>query len=557
MEMKLGFQTKANALKEAQRNERVIRDLMKLPDNRKCINCNSLAPQYVCTTFCTVVCLTCSGIHREFTHRVKSVSMAKFTSDEVTALGRGGNQRAKDIYLREWNPHIHSAPDRSDIQSLREFIKDTYVEGRYSGDTKIRDEAPRVQEGNNGTTYSQSLRKPSDDQYSNISHEVVNEKFLYDKHHVKNTNGSLSPEEEAHFEQRLSRHLEKLNSFSREMRETIQALELKDSPNAYSGEATPMQEAVLSNRSRSDTISSTVNEKDMTEVLTESEADLRPHLYESTSTPQSSPSSSEMSFSSKFQAMVLKMMENKKGSARGSKPDSKPPTPQGVQTLQTCPPIGEQTMTSSENWAFLDSPVQRNMCPSPKSPNFDSLTPVSNMAGMRDSSNIQLSDISGSSPKLILDSWHGVPSQLPKSSTSNSKLAESEALFAATFSSFSWSQDPSSCGSREGVPHETPISPQPLKPRNPFDADNELTYFQGTMPSREEHLDLSFSTRLLRSSSSLSTSSQFYPLSSSPCTLMPLEGSLYSPQVPQTCSYSRQPPNSPQTLGTGHKDMKV
>lgn len=29
---------------------------------------------------------------REFTHRVKSVSMGKFTSQEVTALQEGGNQ---------------------------------------------------------------------------------------------------------------------------------------------------------------------------------------------------------------------------------------------------------------------------------------------------------------------------------------------------------------------------------------------------------------------------------------------------------------------------------
>lgn len=29
---------------------------------------------------------------REFTHRVKSVSMAKFTSQEVDALQKGGNQ---------------------------------------------------------------------------------------------------------------------------------------------------------------------------------------------------------------------------------------------------------------------------------------------------------------------------------------------------------------------------------------------------------------------------------------------------------------------------------
>jgi Arf-GAP domain and FG repeat-containing protein 1 len=35
------------------------------------------------------ILVSCS---REFTHRVKSVSMAKFTSQEVEALQNGGNQ---------------------------------------------------------------------------------------------------------------------------------------------------------------------------------------------------------------------------------------------------------------------------------------------------------------------------------------------------------------------------------------------------------------------------------------------------------------------------------
>ncbi|WJX30018.1 hypothetical protein P8452_18600 [Trifolium repens] len=83
----------ASRVKEDEKNERLIRGLLRLEPNRRCINCNSLGPQYVCTNYWTFVCTNCSGIHREFTHRVKSVSMAKFTSQEVTALQEGGNQQ--------------------------------------------------------------------------------------------------------------------------------------------------------------------------------------------------------------------------------------------------------------------------------------------------------------------------------------------------------------------------------------------------------------------------------------------------------------------------------
>ncbi|KAL9273982.1 putative ADP-ribosylation factor GTPase-activating protein AGD14 [Drosera capensis] len=109
--------------REEERHEKIIRGLMKLPPNRRCINCNSLGPQYVCINFWTFVCMTCSGIHREFTHRVKSVSMSKFTSDEVEALQNGGNQRAREMYLKDWDMQRQRLPNSSDAERVREFIK--------------------------------------------------------------------------------------------------------------------------------------------------------------------------------------------------------------------------------------------------------------------------------------------------------------------------------------------------------------------------------------------------------------------------------------------------
>lgn len=127
--------------REEERNEKIIRGLMKLPPNRRCINCNSLGPQYVCTNFWTFVCTTCSGIHREFTHRVKSVSMAKFTSQEVEALQNGGNQRARDTYLKDWDLQRQRLPSSSNVDKIREFMKHVYVERRYAGG-KTSDKPP-------------------------------------------------------------------------------------------------------------------------------------------------------------------------------------------------------------------------------------------------------------------------------------------------------------------------------------------------------------------------------------------------------------------------------
>ncbi|XP_062231984.1 UBA domain-containing protein 3-like isoform X2 [Phragmites australis] len=130
-------------VKEEERNEKIIRGLLKLPGNRRCINCNSLGPQYVCTSFSTFICTNCSGIHREFTHRVKSISVAKFTSQEVSALQEGGNERAKEIYFKHWDIQGQSVIDNSDVDGLRTFIKNVYVEQRYTGQ-RIGDHLPQA-----------------------------------------------------------------------------------------------------------------------------------------------------------------------------------------------------------------------------------------------------------------------------------------------------------------------------------------------------------------------------------------------------------------------------
>ncbi|XP_027349901.1 probable ADP-ribosylation factor GTPase-activating protein AGD14 isoform X2 [Abrus precatorius] len=159
--------------KEEERNEKIIRGLMKLPPNRRCINCNTLGPQYVCTNIWTFVCMTCSGIHREFTHRVKSVSMAKFTSQEVDSLQNGGNQRAREIYLKNWDFQRQRLPDSSNVDKIREFIRNVYVDRRYaaakSSDKPPRDvQSPRIHEDDTrraSSYHSYSQSPPYDYQY--------------------------------------------------------------------------------------------------------------------------------------------------------------------------------------------------------------------------------------------------------------------------------------------------------------------------------------------------------------------------------------------------------
>ncbi|KAL0330297.1 UNVERIFIED_CONTAM: putative ADP-ribosylation factor GTPase-activating protein AGD14 [Sesamum radiatum] len=138
-------------VKEEERIEMIIRGLLRQPENKRCINCNSSGPQYVCTTFWTFVCTSCSGVHREFTHRVKSVSMAKFNEEEITALQAGGNGRAREIYFKAWDPQRNNLPDNSNLQRVREFVKHVYVDRKYAGENSSN-KLPMVKLGSRDKT---------------------------------------------------------------------------------------------------------------------------------------------------------------------------------------------------------------------------------------------------------------------------------------------------------------------------------------------------------------------------------------------------------------------
>ncbi|KAG6413823.1 hypothetical protein SASPL_126538 [Salvia splendens] len=134
--------------KEDEKNEKIIRNLLKLPDNRR------WTP--ICMYQLLDICVynlqwdTVSHFElqrsREFTHRVKSVSMAKFTPQEVSALQGGGNASGREIYLKEWDTQRNSLPDGSNIDRLRDFIKHVYVDRRFTGE-KNAEKPPRAKMG--------------------------------------------------------------------------------------------------------------------------------------------------------------------------------------------------------------------------------------------------------------------------------------------------------------------------------------------------------------------------------------------------------------------------
>eukprot|EP01103_Thecamoeba_quadrilineata_P014254 TRINITY_DN419_c0_g4_i1.p1 TRINITY_DN419_c0_g4~~TRINITY_DN419_c0_g4_i1.p1 ORF type:complete len:390 (+),score=108.60 TRINITY_DN419_c0_g4_i1:92-1171(+) len=109
------------------------------------MDCTEKGPCYVCLDFSTFVCAVCSGIHREFGHRVKSISMSTFKPEEITKMQTGGNDIARQIWLARWSPGEYPEPETGDQRRIREFMRAKYQEKRwYSRDAqeKIKPQPP-------------------------------------------------------------------------------------------------------------------------------------------------------------------------------------------------------------------------------------------------------------------------------------------------------------------------------------------------------------------------------------------------------------------------------
>ncbi|RUS21598.1 hypothetical protein BC937DRAFT_92142 [Endogone sp. FLAS-F59071] len=127
--------------KQEEKNQKIIRDLLKLPENRKCFDCPTKAPFYVNLNIQTFICAKCSGLVREIGHRIKSISASIFTPAEIAALQVGGNGVAAQIWLARYHA-TGSEPEHED--ELRDFIRQKYVERKWIDEVALREHFSKV-----------------------------------------------------------------------------------------------------------------------------------------------------------------------------------------------------------------------------------------------------------------------------------------------------------------------------------------------------------------------------------------------------------------------------
>ncbi|KAI8815111.1 Arfgap domain of Hiv-1 Rev binding protein [Cladochytrium replicatum] len=117
--------------KQEERHLKILKELMQKEENKVCFDCAKRTPVFVNITATTFICTSCSGIVREFSHRVKSVSASIFTPAEIQSLQKGGNSYARRTWLATWNPETYPQPDANDTFGIREFMRVKYVQKRF------------------------------------------------------------------------------------------------------------------------------------------------------------------------------------------------------------------------------------------------------------------------------------------------------------------------------------------------------------------------------------------------------------------------------------------
>ncbi|KAL8563477.1 hypothetical protein ACOMHN_011956 [Nucella lapillus] len=138
----------SNKKKQDEKHLKMLREMVALPSNKTCFDCHQRGPTYINMTIGSFVCTSCSGILRGLNppHRVKSISMASFTPEEMDFLKSHGNELNRKVYLGLYDNRTWPEPDSRDEQRVRDFMVQKYENKRfYVAPTEaMREEARRM-----------------------------------------------------------------------------------------------------------------------------------------------------------------------------------------------------------------------------------------------------------------------------------------------------------------------------------------------------------------------------------------------------------------------------
>ena len=110
--------------------------LLAEPTNNLCADCGSKSPRWASWNLGSFICIRCSGIHRKLgVHitKVKSVTLDKWTDEQLLSMTNGGNAKVNQLYNPsnvQLDPSALGSGSDAD-RKLEQFIRDKYEFKRY------------------------------------------------------------------------------------------------------------------------------------------------------------------------------------------------------------------------------------------------------------------------------------------------------------------------------------------------------------------------------------------------------------------------------------------
>eukprot|EP01083_Nonionella_stella_P114810 339796_1 len=110
-----------------------VKKIRKDPNNLVCADCPVRSTPYICVNYSSFICTECSGIHRKFNHRVKSIAVATFTEKEVENIRNGGNALLNRKYLARYKKGKDSftLPREGENEKIEKYIQLKYIDKKW------------------------------------------------------------------------------------------------------------------------------------------------------------------------------------------------------------------------------------------------------------------------------------------------------------------------------------------------------------------------------------------------------------------------------------------
>ena len=150
--------------KQDEKHYNILKELLAQDCNKKCFDCGQRGPVYVNMTIGAFVCTSCSGLLRGLSspHRVKSVSMASFTPEEMDFIQKHGNDACYCVWMGRYEQKygVEAFPESKDELKLRDFLHKKYEQKLwYVSEAKAMEEYEQARKKREVVTLKEAASK--------------------------------------------------------------------------------------------------------------------------------------------------------------------------------------------------------------------------------------------------------------------------------------------------------------------------------------------------------------------------------------------------------------